>query len=86
MPSGNSPPENKPHWTLLTVALFVIGILIVVPSGLCTALGLIYTAVTFSARSADFWTDFYLILVPGGVSIAAGLAILLAGLKYRPRV
>ena len=31
-------PGQKPRWTLVTVALFVIGLLILIPTGLCVAL------------------------------------------------
>ena len=31
-------PGQKPRWTLVSVALFVIGLLILIPTGLCVAL------------------------------------------------
>ena len=30
-------PAGRPRWTLVSVALFVIGLLILVPAGLCVA-------------------------------------------------
>ena len=37
--ADNSPPQQpKPSWPGASLALFIIGLLILVPSGLCTAL------------------------------------------------
>src|SRR6185295_6004215 len=37
-----SPKTPRPHWTVASVALFVIGLLILMPSGLCSAWALTY--------------------------------------------
>jgi hypothetical protein len=38
MTEDRPPQEAKPHWTGISMALFVIGLLILVPSGYCAAL------------------------------------------------
>jgi hypothetical protein len=38
MSSALPPQQGKPRWNAISIALFVIGLLILVPSGLCTAL------------------------------------------------
>ena len=39
MSETGAPKHEKPRWTFISLALFVLGLLILVPSGLCTAIG-----------------------------------------------
>jgi hypothetical protein len=75
--SGNPPPPSKPRWTFVSVALFVIGLLILVPTGLCVALAGILAV-----------TDRDLSVIPSILLFAAlpmlvGGAIIYAALKAR---
>jgi hypothetical protein len=67
---------------VLSVALFVIGLLILVPSGLCT--GLVGIVALFDSQTG--LGDFLQIVVPiAGVPIAVGALLVYAGLKTRRR-
>jgi hypothetical protein len=72
-------PQAKPRWTAVSIALFVIGLLILVPSGLCTALVGILTLVEGDP------SGIVLALMFGGVPMAVGAALVWAGFKARPR-
>ena len=73
---GGTPPN--PHWTALSVALLVTGLLILVPSGLCTAvLGLpvlVYNPLALG-----------MVALIGGLPIAVGALLVYAALKIRRR-
>lgn len=59
-------PATTPRWTAGAVALIVIGLLIVIPSGLCTAV--------FAGGAG--------LLIPlliGGPFIAVGISLIIAG-------
>lgn len=58
-------PDGKPS-TLVAVALIVIGLLILVPSGLCTTLGLLLSLPTGGADAVG------IVLGVGGPFIAVG--------------
>ena len=76
--SNQTPDEpDKPRWTGASIALLVIGLLILVPSGLCTVL----VAVEDSS-GIDLLA---LILAVGAVPMGAGAALIYAALKIRPR-
>jgi hypothetical protein len=80
---SQSPPETKPlRWTGLAIALFVIGLLILVPSGLCTGLGLLF-ALSPDGLAAP--SMFALVVTFGGVPMALGAVLVYAGLKSRRR-
>jgi hypothetical protein len=75
---SNEPPEQaKPRWTFVSIALFVLGLLILVPAGLC--------AVVVAAEEASDPDVLVLILAFSGIPIAAGIALVYAALKVRPR-
>jgi hypothetical protein len=78
-----SVPTGTPHWTVASIALFVLGLLILVPSGLCTALvgGSIFID---GLASADL-SGIGVVLIYGGVPVAIGAALLYAALKLRRR-
>jgi|SoiMethySBSTD1v2_1073268.scaffolds.fasta_scaffold1219490_3 hypothetical protein len=73
--------RRNPRWPAIGIALFVIGLLIVVPSGLCTALGL---AVVLSPGMGDI-SMLGLVLTFGGVPMALGAVLVYAGWKSRRR-
>ena len=74
------PTQQGPlRWTFISVALFVLGLLIIIPSGLCTAfLGV------FMFAEADS-SGILLLLMFGGIPMAAGAVLMWAGLKARSR-
>jgi hypothetical protein len=75
-------PPKRPHWTVVSVVLFAIGMLILIPSGLCT--GLIGVMSLFDSQT-DFG-EFMVIVVPiGGIPMAIGAVLVYAGLKTRRR-
>ena len=78
-----SVPTGTPHWTAASIALFVLGLLILVPSGLCTALvgGSIFVD---GLASADL-SGIFVVLIYGGIPAAMGAALLYAALKLRRR-
>ena len=75
--------QGTPHWTAASIALFVLGLLILVPSGLCTALvgGSIFVD---GLASADL-SGIGVVLIYGGIPAAMGAALLYAALKLRRR-
>lgn len=78
----NSPPGQKaPHWTAASIALLVLGLLILVPSGLCTAL-VGGSIVVEGLANADF-SGVFIVLLSGAVPLAIGAALVYAALKMR---
>jgi hypothetical protein len=75
------PARKNPRWPAIGIALFVIGLLIVVPSGLCTALGM---AVVLSQGMGDI-SMLGVVLTFGGVPMALGAVLVYAGWKSRRR-
>ena len=78
------PEKQRPQlrWTAGSVALLVIGLLILVPSGLCT--GGIGVSSLFD-NATDFGEFLVLVLPIAGVPIAIGAALVYAALKLRRR-
>jgi hypothetical protein len=74
--------HRKPRWTGISIALFVIGLLIVVPSGLCTALGLVFALSPYGLTDVSMLG---LVLTVGGIPLALGAVLVWAGLKARRR-
>jgi hypothetical protein len=80
-------PDQKPlHWTAWSLTLFIIGLLILVPSGLCT--GVFGIGVLFDSNSG--WKNaaiplFVMVLVIGGLPMFVGGALVAAGLGMRRR-
>ena len=70
-------PANRPRWTAASIALFVIGLLILLPAALCT--------VVVAVEDSSGPEIIGLIVAFGGVPIGAGAALIYAGLKIRPR-
>ena len=81
MSQETPPQQDKPRWTGGAIALFVVGLLILVPSGLCTVL--IGLPFAFSSLGGSGSQMVSMILVFGGVPMALGAALVYAGLKSR---
>ncbi len=88
---SQEPPPNqgKPRWSDKGLVLFVLGLWILVPSGLCTvylggsAVGSLYSQ--DSQESRFTWAILQAVLLFGGVPMALGAALVYAGLKFRRR-
>ena len=72
-------PASRPRWTFISVALFVLGLLILIPSGLCTA------AFGVFALAEGDPSGILLLLMFGGIPMAVGAVLVWAGLQARPR-
>jgi hypothetical protein len=83
MSDPDPPQQSKPRWTGLSIALFVIGLLILVPSGLCTGLGLLFALSPYGLSEPSVLLT---VLTIGGVPMALGAVLVWAGIKARPRV
>ncbi len=73
-------PPKRPHWTLVSVVLFAIGMLILIPSGLCTGVVGLYLLADDPSQFLEFLV---LILPYGAVPMALGAGLVYAGLKSR---
>ena len=71
--------NTRPRWTLVSVALFVIGLLILIPTGLCAALVGILAVTEGDASAIGF------ILMFAGLPALVGGALIYAALKSRER-
>jgi hypothetical protein len=69
--------QDRPRWTTASIALLVIGLLILLPSGLCTVL--------VAAEDSSGPDIVALILAVGAIPMGAGAALIYAALKIRPR-
>jgi len=79
MSEGGAPNDGQPRWTFISLALFVLGLLILIPSGLCTAIG------SFFSLTEGDPSFILLVLMFGALPIAGGAVLVWAGLKARPR-
>ena len=84
-PSGPaSPPGQRRQWGALSVTLLVIGLLILIPSGLCTGIfgiGAIYGMLTESP--GEGLSILMEALMVGGIPLAIGGILVYAGLQAR---
>jgi hypothetical protein len=81
--SPETPPDQgKRRWNGVSIAIFVLGLLILVPSGLCTGLGLVFALSPYGIRNPSM---IGLSLTIGGLPMAIGIALVYAGLKSRRR-
>jgi len=80
--SAPRPERKKPHWPGIGIALFVIGLLIVVPSGLCTTLGLLFAVSPYGMQDPSILV---MVLAIGGGPMAVGALLVWAGWKTRRR-
>jgi 4-hydroxybenzoate polyprenyltransferase len=85
------PPAGKPrraHWTIVSVALIILGLLVVLPSGLCVGtgiVGLIYVLIFERAQASDALPAVGMMLIIGAPFLAGGIAMILSGWKARRR-
>ena len=79
MSESRAPKHDKPRWTFISLSLFVLGLLILIPSGLCTAIG------SFFSLTEGDPSFILLVLMFGILPIAGGAVLVWAGLKARPR-
>ncbi len=83
MAQESQPNQGKPRWTGIAIALFVVGLLILVPSGLCTVLiGLPFAFSSLGGADSQMAS---MILIFGVLPMALGAALVYAGLKSRRR-
>jgi len=85
-PNTAPPPPGRPHWGAGAVALLVIGLLILIPSGLCTGIfgvGALYDMITSS--SSEGFSILAEALLFGGIPIAIGGLLVFAGFRMRKR-
>ena len=76
--------QSAPRWTGVSIALFVLGLLILVPSGLCTAI-LAGAVLIEDLPDVDF-SGLFVVLLYGALPIAIGAALVYAALKLRRKV
>ncbi|HEY2444263.1 MAG TPA: hypothetical protein VGI20_00805 [Rhizomicrobium sp.] len=79
-----SQPDAMPRRGAVAVALIVIGLMILVPSGLCTsafAIGGLVTLFTEPNGVQDFWQFLTEALFVGGPFVAIGTVLLVVGLR-----
>lgn len=72
--------EKPPRWTGVSIAFFIVGLLILVPSGLCTALLGVATLIEDSDPAGVF-----AVLLYGALPLALGAALVYAGFNMRRR-
>jgi hypothetical protein len=82
MAPESQPNQGKPRWTGIAIALVVVGLLILVPSGLCTAF--VGLPLAFGGFASDSEMMFNILML-GIVPMALGAALVYAGLKSRRR-
>ena len=79
MSQGTPSGQTRPRWTLVSVALFVIGLLILIPTGLCAAL------VGILAFGEGDSSAILTILLFAGLPALVGGTLIYAALKARER-
>lgn len=78
------PPPTKPRWTGAAITLVAIGLLIFVPSGLCTSVMGIGALIDGGSSGPDFGILFMALIV-GGVPMLLGFLLIRTGLRERKR-
>lgn len=82
--SQQPPPQRtKPRWTAISIALLILGLLILIPSGLCTAL-LGGSIIAEGLPNGDP-SGIPIVLLYGGPPVAIGAALVWAAFKARRR-
>jgi hypothetical protein len=77
------PPRTRPRWTVINIALLILGLLILIPSGLCTAL-LGGSIIAEGLPNGDL-SGIPIVLLYGGPPVAIGAALVWAAFKARRR-
>ena len=68
------PQQKKPSWPGASLALFILGLCILVPTGLCTAIAIVVYPLGILA-----------FLIVGGIPMAMGGALMWGALRARHR-
>jgi hypothetical protein len=84
-PDPGAPVARKPHWSALAIVLLVIGLLILIPSGLCTGVFAIGALLGALSAAGTAIPTFLMTLVLGGIPTAIGAALVYAALRLRRR-
>jgi len=82
------PPPGRTHWGAGAIALLVIGLLILIPSGLCTGIlgiGAIVTSFINPNAAGGALASLPMILFVGGIPAAIGGFLVFAGFRMRKR-
>jgi hypothetical protein len=85
-PDAPLPQPQSPSGTLAGCALFSIGLLILVPSGICTAIGGVGLVIGMVSDPASLARDFEDVLPVAAITLltlALGIALVWAGLRLR---
>jgi hypothetical protein len=72
--SDHHPQQKKPSWPGASLALFILGLCILVPSGLCTAIAI-----------GVYPLGILAFLIVGGIPMAMGGALIWGALRARSR-
>jgi predicted lipid-binding transport protein (Tim44 family) len=83
-PPAASPSGQRRQWGALSVTLIVIGLLILIPSGLCTGIfgiGALYDM--FTSSSSEGMSILMEALVIGGIPLAIGGILVYAAFQAR---
>ena len=76
------PDQPRTHWTALSLVIFVVGLLILIPSGLCT--GLFGLGYLFSGGNLDETLSMLTtVAMVGGIPMLIGFFMVRAGLALR---
>ena len=76
---------SRPRWTFISVALFILGLLILVPSGLCTVIFGGMILIQPDGSPGELLSIGLMVLMFGVVPMAVGALLVWAGLKARLR-
>jgi hypothetical protein len=79
-PIPQPPPRRR--WSAAAIALLVVGLLILIPSGLCTGVFAIPMLADWSSEATSY---LLVVLVYGGPFIAIGTALVVAAFAVRPK-
>ena len=80
----SQPPPERTYSTASTVALVVIGLLLVIPSGLCTAVlggGAIWETLSDPNNASDLLNTLPLVVIVAGPFLVGGGAMLVVGIR-----
>jgi uncharacterized BrkB/YihY/UPF0761 family membrane protein len=76
---------SRPRWTFISVAMFILGLLILVPSGLCTVVFGGMILIQPDGSPGEILSIGLMVLMFGVVPMAVGGLLVWAGLKARSR-
>ena len=87
MSQPDPPQVQSPRWPGIGIALFVIGLLILIPAGLCTVLVGGFSLIEGISQGdfATLMSSLGIVLIVGGLPTAVGAVLVWAGLKMRRR-